>query len=82
MNMWKWLMRKLPKRVITYDGKEYFPQVWFIWWHYIWTDCSELATAECFKTIDEAVDWMKIRWAPEEKRLKKIVWRSRDGEES
>lgn len=75
--MWKWLMRKLPKRVITYDGMEYFPQVWFIWWHYIWTDCGEFARTECFKTIDEAVDWMKIRWEPEEKRRKKIVWRSR-----
>lgn len=76
--MWKWFMRKLPKRVITYDGKEFFPQVWFIWWHYFWTDCSELARTECFKTLDEAVDWLKIRWQPEEKRVKKIVWRSRD----
>lgn len=71
-------MRKLPKRVITYDGKEYFPQIWFIWWHYLWTDCGEFAKAECFETVDQAVDWMEIRWKPEKKRIKKIVWRSRD----
>lgn len=78
MSMWKWLMRKLPKRVITYEGKEFFPQVWFIWWHYFWTDCGELARTEYFNTLDEAVDWLKIRWQPEKKRVKKIVWRSRD----
>lgn len=76
--MWKWFMRKLPKRVITYEGKEFFPQAWFIWWHYIWTDCGELAMTECFQTVEEAVHCLEIRWAPEEKRVKKIVWRSCD----
>lgn len=76
MNMWKWFMRKLPKRVITYDGKEYFPQVWFIWWHYLCTDCGELAIKEYFDTVEAAVDFMEILWKPEEKCVKKIVWRS------
>lgn len=78
MNMWKWFMRKLPKRVITYNGMEFFPQVWFIWWHYFWTDCGELARTEYFQTLDDAVDWLKRRWKPEKKRIKKIVWSSRD----
>jgi hypothetical protein len=76
MNMLKWLIRKLPKRVITYEGVEFFPQVWFIWWHYLWTDCGELARAECFQSIGEAVHCMEIRWETDERRVKTVVWRS------
>ena len=77
--MWKWLMRKLPKRVITYDGKEFFPQVWFIWWHYIWdANCTEFWIGYSFKTVEDAVNFMEFHWEPEKKSVKKIVWRSCD----
>jgi hypothetical protein len=76
-------MRKLPKRVITYEGKEFFPQVWFIWWHYIWdTNCVEFWRGFYFKSVTDAVNFMEFHWQPDKKPVKKIVWRSRDAKES
>lgn len=74
--MWKWLMRKMPKRVITYDNKEFFPQVWFLWWHYCWNGISEFAMPDSYSNMSDAIDCLKIRWAPTEKKIKKVVWKN------
>lgn len=60
--MWKWLMRKLPKRVIKRENGIFYPQVWFLWWHYVWTTYYESWTPESFETMDEAIRLLETRW--------------------
>lgn len=31
-------MRKLPKRIIKREDGRFYPQVLFLWWHYVWSD--------------------------------------------
>lgn len=73
--MFDWLIRKLPKRVIKMHGL-YYPQVWFIWWHFIWSDASEFAYRVYDDTLDDAVYILNNRWKKREPVEKTVVWRS------
>lgn len=73
--MFDWLIRKLPKRVIKMDNL-YYPQVWFLWWHFIWSDASEFAYRLYNYTQEDAVFTLKYRWKKREMTNKTVVWRS------
>lgn len=77
--MFDWLIRKLPKRVIKMYGL-YYPQVWFVWWHFIWSDASEFAYGLYYDTLEDAVHVLNNRWKKREPAEKTVVWRSsKDG---
>lgn len=73
--MLDWLIRNLPKRVIKMDGL-YYPQVWFLWWHFIWSDASEFSYRLYYYTLEDAVFALKCRWRKREPTNKTVVWRS------
>ena len=80
-NLWRAFMRQLPKRVLIYNGI-YYPQVWFIWWHYVWVSCSEVVTPEFFAGLESAKFFIEHNWDPITKPKKEIAWRSSDSEKS
>lgn len=76
--MWKWLMRKLPKRVIKRENGIFYPQVWFMWWHYVWTTYYESCTPESFETMDEAVLLLETKWKDcSVPKSVTVVWRGK-----
>ena len=60
--MWKWIMRKLPKRVIKRETGFFYPQVWFLGWHYVWKDYYGGWTTESFVNMDEAIRLLETSW--------------------
>ena len=77
--MFDWLIRKLPKRVLKIQGL-YYPQVWFVWGHFIWSDRSEFAYRVYDDTLEDAVYVLNNRWKKREPEEKTVVWRSsKDG---
>lgn len=76
--MWKWLMRKLPKRVIKRENSIFYPQVWFLWWHYVWTTYYESWRPESFATMDEAIRLLATRWKDYSvPKSVTVVWRDK-----
>lgn len=75
--MVKWLMRKLPKRVLKV-GNFYYPQVWLIWWHYVYhvVGYDSIAPRE-YTTLEAAINMLNTRWRKQEKPEKSVVWRGR-----
>ncbi len=74
--MWNWIIRKLPKRVLKIESY-YYPQVWFLWWHYRWIQFYDGYTAERFSSLDEAICMLDYRWKPKLKSKKTVVWRGK-----
>lgn len=71
--MFDWLLRRLPKRVLQLnDG--YYPQVWFMWWHYVWQSYYDLRTPVVFRMQDDAIYFIKHLWNRETPSTKKVVW--------
>lgn len=54
----------------------YYPQVWFIWWHFIWSDASEFAYQLHYYTLEDAVLTLNYRWKKREPANKTVAWRS------
>lgn len=75
--MWKWMMRKLPKRVIKRETDLFYPQVWFLWWHYVWKAYYDSWTAETFTNMDDAVHFLNIAWKAEVPKSVTVVWRGK-----
>lgn len=76
--MWNRLMRKLPKRVIKRENGNFYPQVWFLWWHYVWTTYYECRTPESFETMDEAIRLLETRWKDcSVPKSVTVVWRDK-----
>lgn len=71
--MFDWLLRRLPKRVLQLnDG--YYPQVWFLWWHYVWQSYYDLHTPVVFRMPDDAIYFIKHQWNRKPTSTKKVVW--------
>ena len=74
--LWRAFIRKLPKRVLL-ENKMFYPQVWFIWWHYVWYGVGEFSQQWCFDYLDNAKSFVEHNWDPIKKPEKKVVWRSK-----
>lgn len=71
--MLDWLMRKLPKRVLTV-GNIYRPQVWLLWWHGIY-DGEAVSPLE-YDKLEDAVWLLAHKWE-RKKEPRSVVWRGR-----
>lgn len=78
--MLRWLTSRLPKRVIK-KGSQYYPQIWFIWWHYNWEYISYQAMAPSgWDTMAEAIEEAERVWGkpkPKPKEPVQVVWRGK-----
>lgn len=70
-------MRKLPKRVIKRESGLFYPQVWFLWWHYVWKPCGARWTTKWFNNMDKAVHFLNIAWKAEVPKSVTVVWRGK-----
>jgi len=78
--MLRWLTSRLPKRVIK-KGIEYYPQIWFLWWHYNWESISYQAIAPCgHSSMADAIKEAERVWGKREPKPKEpiqVVWRGK-----
>lgn len=75
-------MRKLPKRVIKREDGRFYPQVWFLWWHYVWTDYYFSWVAESFRNMDDAIHFLGSACETfSEPKSVTVVWSDKGGEE-
>lgn len=75
-NLWRAFIRKLPKRVLL-ENKIYYPQVWFIWWHYVWEGIAEYCSPAYYSKLEDAKSFVEHNWDPIKKPKKEVVWRSK-----
>lgn len=56
----------------------FYPQVWFLWWHYVWKTYYESWTPESFVTMDEAIQLLETRWKDYSvPKSVTVVWRGK-----
>lgn len=75
--MFRWLTSRLPKRVIR-KGAQFYPQIWFIWWHYSWESIGIEAITQCgYAQLDTAISEVQRIWGkrkPVKRDPIKVVW--------
>lgn len=78
--MLRLLTSRLPKRVIR-KGREYYPQIWFLWWHYNWESIAYQAIAPCGgSSLEDAINEAERVWGKREQKPTEhvqVVWRGK-----